>query len=50
MIKLGESFKQLPLLFIYSRKIQHITNLKTEFDTYVTQTPKRLKARFKTQL
>ena len=50
MIKLGESFNKLPLLFIYSRKIQHITNLKTKSDTYITQIPKRLKTHFKHQL
>lgn len=50
MIKLGVSFDQLPLLFIYSRKIEHPINSINKLDTYITQNPKRLKTNFETQL
>lgn len=50
MIKLGESFNKLPLLFSYSRKIEHPINSINKLDTYITQNPKRLKTHFKAQL
>lgn len=50
MIKLGESFDQLPLLFIYSRKIEHPINSINKINAYIINNLKPLKSHFKAQL